>query len=176
MIRFQIIKTSDADLYQFMEQLLTASFPEDEYRDLEELRKYTDTLPHFYNNIVFEDEKPIGILTYWDFDNFSYVEHFAIDPNQRNGGYGQKVLEHLKGLINQPIVLEVELPEEEMAKRRVNFYKRHGYNLWEKEYFQPSYKTGYNPLPMYLMVNGELNIDSDFEEVKKKIHTHVYGI
>ncbi len=43
MIKFQRITTKDATLYNYMEQLMTASFPSEEYRPLEELRNYTDT-------------------------------------------------------------------------------------------------------------------------------------
>ena len=69
-----------------MEQLLVASFPTDEYRALEEEREYTDLKEIFYNNIILSDGAPIGLITYWDFGQFYYVEHFAIDPAQRNGG------------------------------------------------------------------------------------------
>lgn len=47
MIKFQRITTTDAALYKYMEQLMTASFPSEEYRPLEELRNYTDSKPHF---------------------------------------------------------------------------------------------------------------------------------
>ena len=53
MIRLQRITTADTDLYSYMEKLMTQSFPSEEYRELEELRKYTDTKTHFYNNIIF---------------------------------------------------------------------------------------------------------------------------
>ena len=114
MIRLQRITTADTDLYSSMEKLMTQSFPSEEYRELEELRKYTDTKTHFYNNIIFHNNTPVGLITYWDFGHFYYIEHFAIDPAQRNGGYGKSVLNHLCQLLKHPIVLEVEIPEEEM--------------------------------------------------------------
>ena len=55
MIRLQRITTADTDLYSYMEKLMTQSFPSEEYRELEELRKYTDTKTHFYNNIIFHN-------------------------------------------------------------------------------------------------------------------------
>ena len=85
MIRLQRISTADGFLYEYMEQLITAAFPPEEYRPLEELRLYTDNKPHFYNNIIFHHDTPVGFITYWDFDKFYYVEHFAVDPAQRNG-------------------------------------------------------------------------------------------
>ena len=85
MIRLQRISTADGFLYEYMEQLITAAFPPEEYRPLEELRLYTDNKPHFYNNIIFHHDTPVGFITYWDFGKFYYVEHFAVDPTQRNG-------------------------------------------------------------------------------------------
>lgn len=92
MIRLQRISTADGFLYEYMEQLITAAFPPEEYRPLEELRLYTDNKPHFYNNIIFHHDTPVGFITYWDFGKFYYVEHFAVDPAQRNGGHGKNVL------------------------------------------------------------------------------------
>ena len=48
MIKFQRIATSDTALYDYMEKLMTTSFPPEEYRSLAELRNYTDAKPHFY--------------------------------------------------------------------------------------------------------------------------------
>ena len=70
MIKFQRITTTDAALYKYMEQLMTASFPSEEYRPLEELRNYTDSKPHFYCNIILHQNTPVGFITYWDFGHF----------------------------------------------------------------------------------------------------------
>ena len=90
MIRFQPITTSEVQHYKFMEELLVESFPPEEYRELEHLREYTDRIGNFHNNIIFDDDLPIGFITYWDFDGFYYVEHIATNPALRNGGYGKR--------------------------------------------------------------------------------------
>ena len=146
MIRLQRITTADTDLYSYMEKLMTQSFPSEEYRELEE------------------------------FGHFYYIEHFAIDPAQRNGGYGKSVLNHLCQLLKHPIVLEVEIPEEEMAKRRINFYQRQGFSLWEKPYQQPPYKTGDNYLPMLIRAYGDIECGKDFDSVKEHIYREVYNV
>lgn len=176
MIRLQRITTADTALYSFMENLMTASFPSEEYRSLDELRRYTDLKNHFHNNIIFHNDTPVGLITYWDFGHFYYVEHFAIDPTQRNGGHGKNVLSHLGQLLKYPIILEVEEPTEEMAQRRINFYQRHGFTLWEKPYQQPPYKSGDGYLPMLLMAYGDLNCEKDFDTVKEHIYREVYNV
>lgn len=176
MLRLQRITTADKELYDFMEQLLIASFPPEEYRAPDQLRLYTDTQPAFHNNIVFDEDTPVGFFTYWDFGTFCYGEHFAIDPNRRNGGYGQRTLEALAAHVHPlPIVLEVEMPEEEMAQRRINFYRRHGFTLWDKPYQQPPYKPGDGFLPMMLMAYGNIDPDQAYETVKARIYREVYG-
>ena len=70
MIEFKTISTSDIEEYQFMESLLQTAFPKEEYRDLNDLKKYTDDIEIFYNNIILEDNKPIGFITYWNFNDF----------------------------------------------------------------------------------------------------------
>lgn len=176
MIEIKRIATKDKLYYDYIEQLLVSSFPVEEYRDLKEFRSYTDTLAHFYCNIILDDTTPIGLVTYWHLENFYYIEHLAIEPGLRNGGYGRKLLNHLANLLKKPIVLEVERSTEEMAQRRINFYQRQGYILWDKEYFQPPYKAGYSELPMYLMVQGDLNPEKDFEKVETLLHRVVYTI
>lgn len=175
MITLQRITTSDQALYAYMEDLMTHSFPPDEYRTLDELRLFTDHKKHFHNNIIMDDDRPVGLFTYWDFDDFYYAEHFAISPSLRNGGYGKAALQYVCEKLNKPIVLEVELPEEEMARRRIAFYARNDFTLWQNEYHQPPYKPGDSFLPMRLMVHGTLNCRNDYEKVRKRIYCDVYN-
>lgn len=176
MLKLQRITTADTALYQFMENLMKQAFPAAEYRDLDELRLYTDSKTHFYNNIIMEENRPIGFFTYWDFGTFYYAEHFAIDPTLRNGGYGKRVLNLLCNSLPLPIVLEVEMPEDEMACRRIGFYQRNGFVLWPNDYCQPPYRPGDDFLPMRLMVHGALDCEKDYEYVKEHIYKEVYKV
>ena len=155
MLRLQRISTADKELYDFMEQLMIASFPPEEYRALDQLRLYTDTQPAFHNNVILDDEAPIGLFTYWDFGAFCYGEHFAIDPARRNGGYGKRALEELCRIVHpRPIVLEV----------------------WDNPYRQPPYKPGDGYLPMQIMAYGDIDPEQSFEKVRDCIYRHVYGL
>lgn len=72
------------------------------------------------------------MISYWTMGDFYYIEHFAIDPSLRNGGYGKRVLEMIKKQLKGPIVLEVEEPNDEMSTRRIHFYKRLEFTLHKK--------------------------------------------
>ena len=128
--------------YRFTEQLLTAAFPPEEYRDFEELRVLTQDDPRFRNHAILDRGEPVGVLSYWDFGRFHYVEHFAVCPGMRNRGYGRKVLGMLRSRLHTPVVLEVERPDSELAARRIAFYRRNGFTLWESDYVQPPYRPG----------------------------------
>ena len=143
---------------------------------MEQLREYTDRTGNFHNNIIFDDDLPVGFITYWDFDSFYYVEHFATNPALRNGGYGKRTLEYLCNYLKRPIVLEVERPIEGNGKTTYQLLSTSRLYAVGKDYSQPPYKPGDDFLPMYLMVHGELDCEKDFETIKKRIHKEVYGV
>jgi ribosomal protein S18 acetylase RimI-like enzyme len=159
--------------YPRAEQLLTASFPREEYRDLSQWRAFVATRPAFHLTLT---EDGNGLLSYWDFGTFIYVEHLAVAPDLRGRGYGSLILSALKAAEpGKPIVLEVEMPEDELTRRRVRFYERNGFTLWRRrEYLQPPYRKGDAPIPMRLMAYGEVKEEA-FEEVKERIYMEVYG-
>ena len=176
MIEIKRISTQDGTEYAYVEHLMETAFPQEERRDTFQQREYSDHHPLFCSNILLENGKPIGMISYWKMDEFFYIEHLAIDPDLRNGGYGSRVLERTKELLQAPIVLEVELPEEEMSKRRIGFYQRQGFTLHEKPYVQPPYRKGDSGLPMHLMSYGDIDMESHFEFVRDTIHKEVYGV
>ena len=59
-------------------------------------------IPGFCNNIILENGNSIGMISYWTMGDFYYIEHFAIDPSLRNGGYGKRVLEMIKKQLKGP--------------------------------------------------------------------------
>ena len=161
--------------YAYAEQLMTDAFPPEERRPIEQQRAYTDHNPLFHSNAVVENGQFAGILNYWELDGFIYVEHLATDPALRGGGIGGRALDLLSAQSSLPIVLEVEHPDTEIAGRRIGFYRRHGYTLWErKTYIQPPYGDDLPWLPLLLMVNGRLEEEKDFERIRKDIYETVY--
>lgn len=175
MIEFRKVRTQDEAEYAFVEELMHTAFPPEERREVIQQREYSDHNPLFYNNIILEEDRPIGLISYWNMDDFFYIEHFAIDPNLRNGGYGKHVLEAIKEKLQRPIVLEVEKPTDEISTRRINFYQRLEFMLHEKPYMQPPYRQGDSGLPMLLMTYGNIDMDKDFEKVRNILYKEVYG-
>lgn len=177
MIALQPINTGHA-LYLFVEKLLHSAFPPDERRDDEQQRMYTDQNEKFNCLLIREFENPIGLITYWDFKDFVYVEHFAIHENYRNGGLGKQALRIFLQGINRPVVLEVEMPriKGDITHRRISFYRRQGFSLRRMAYKQPPYREGDSWLPMKLMSCGKVRWEKIAETVRDTIYRYVYNI
>lgn len=160
---------------EFVQRIYVESFPPNERRPLSEFENLITSEESFKINVIFENDKQVGFITHWEFNTFIYVEHFAISAEYRNGGYGRKVMESFIAETTLPIVLEVELPSDEISKRRIAFYKRIGFKSWDDiPYEQPPYEAKYKPLPMILMTYGEININDNFEVIKNNLYKKVY--
>lgn len=159
-----------------VEKTYTGSFPEAERRAFSLVRDLVKDDPRFIVYALFKDRAYAGFITAWRFGSYTYVKHFAIDESARNGGIGAEAMKQFLALHETPVVLEVEIPTEEMSKRRIGFYERLGYVLDDHVYYQPPYREGESFLEMRLMTYGDIDLDQLFEEVRDNIHRHVYGV
>ena len=161
-----------------VEQTYTYSFPENERRDFTLVRRLLAEERRFELYVLLRDGAYVGFITAWRFEGFVYVEHFAIEAAVRNGGIGARAFSRFLKRHADPVVLEVEMPVEEMSKRRVGFYERLEFKLDHHVYFQPPYRPGDDWLEMRLMTYGALDLDADhaFDRVKSTIHRYVYGV
>lgn len=140
------------------------SFPPDErrpYADAASLRQFVDTTDGRFRILgCFGNGQLIGFISYWVFDGYHYIEHFAVDSTQRGNNIGGRMLDSFLSDISGQVLLEVELPEDEMSRRRIAFYERHGFRCHHGlPYRQPPYSPELSPLPMLLMTHGQVTPD-----------------
>jgi len=107
--------------------------------------------PLYHFEIIADNDEFIGFILWWDFENIRYIEHLAILPQLRNKGYGQCIIKRFTSKPEPPILLEVEHPDTEINKRRIDFYQRMGFVANKYEYKQPPYKKSGNYVPLILM-------------------------
>lgn len=162
----------------YMPQLLdlyVTSFPSVERRDLKILEEMIAGNDKMTFNAIVEEGVLCGLFVYWNFESFWYGEHLAIFPEMRNRKIGEKVLEHLKEQIKQPQILEVEPIADEMSERRINFYRRNGFEIVDKSYVQPAYNANPNDsLPMWIMSRGEMSAEA-LQNAIRTIKQEVYN-
>ena len=74
--------------------LYEASFPRHEQRLPDEQRAVLSH-PEYHFIQLFDGAEFVGLLLYWEAEDFRYVEHFCVRPELRGRRYGAKALEEL---------------------------------------------------------------------------------
>ena len=77
MITFKTLAESDHP--HFAQSLFEEAFPEQERPPFSSLRHRDAGKFHFL--VAENGDEPVGILTYWTFEDLVYIEHFAIDED-----------------------------------------------------------------------------------------------
>ncbi|MBR4071164.1 MAG: GNAT family N-acetyltransferase [Clostridia bacterium] len=167
------LTSNDFDaVYNIMEY----SFPPDELRGYGAQKAMLENGEYNIYAIRDDDAGIKAFITVYEFDDFAYAEHFAVACEYRNLGLGSEVLNLLKKTVKVPICLEVELPETDMAKRRIGFYTRNGFFYNDYDYIQPAYGKDKNPVPLKIMTTDRGITESEFEYMKRVIYKKVYFI
>ena len=160
----RINETDFPEIYRIMQ----ASFSDDEYRP------YDEQLALFEEPEYRIYYMPAGFLAVWEFESFIYIEHFAVDPALRNSGTGSALLQELVKQYQKPICLEVELPEDELTRRRIGFYERNGFVFNEYPYIQPPISKGKSPVPLRIMTYRSEITREEFQKMKEILYRRVY--
>ena len=177
-ISLRPLKADSIEIEQ-AKQLYLEAFPTCERREVAELLFNIDEKsgkPFTLFAIIFNDTF-VGIISCWELSDFIYVEHFAVNATERGNGIGAKTITALKEhYAKQPLVLEVEVPNEEISIRRVGFYQRQGFYLNENKYMQPPYRKGDEWFDLKLMTTEPKFLEAQFDKVRDEIYHIAYNI
>ena len=176
----KMIQTRCADIQNedltHIRELYETAFPVDERREWTALLSLCRNRSHFSLHIIYDDDRQVGFITVWQWDGWRYIEHFAVDASCRGKGIGGDVLRAFLAGESSPVVLEVEIPSDEISRRRVEFYRRLGFELHDSfSYIQPPYGEGRKALPMFLMTCGAPS-GTDLQAVVDLLYRDVYGV
>lgn len=131
---------------------------------------------NFVTETIWVNAEPLALIFWWNFDTTVYIEHLAVMQKQRNNGLGGRILEDFfrRFPFGTTFIIEVEPPENELARRRIEFYKRHGMFLNEYPYEQPGYKDIFKPLPLKLMTYPCAISEEASNHFKNKLVPEIY--
>lgn len=171
MLRFSDLKSfSDADrsaALRYVWELYTTSFPAEERRSYDNFLRAVLSDPYCSLFLIGERdvvEETKGFIISWVLSpELSFIEHFAIAPEWRNHKIGQACFEMMTALAlssHSCILLEAEPPLTEIARRRIGFYERAGFEIIDADYIQPSYEETGRGVPLYLMAYNKGGIDT----------------
>lgn len=171
MINFK--DTKDKSLTNKLISLYIESFPYNERRDTNYLLELAESSDAMHFTSINDDDILCGLLIYWNFKDFYYIEHFAIFPEMRNKKLGERTLSLFKDkFLPCSILLEAEPPLDEISIRRIRFYEKNGFTVLDKEYIQPPYSETGISLPLWIL--GITQEPSKTKEYIETIKQHVY--
>ena len=155
--------------------LMEASFPKDEYKPYRAQKSLLEK-PEYKIFVSRQDDKgDIRVFAaVWDFGFAVYVEHLAVSPRHRNGGIGGKILDEVVEIFGRRLCLEVEPPETEMARSRIEFYKRHGFFFNDTLFVQPPLAPGQRSIPLHIMTYGKPATARELDRINSVLRRKVY--
>lgn len=162
------IRTADDERMKKLATLYQEAFPKSERREIAQLNELIEHNSEMYFNAIEEDGTLAGLFIYWKFEDFYYLEHLAVYAEMRNRKIGQQVLDFVARHLPGERLLEVEHATDELTTRRVNYYRRNGYEIVDRKYLQPSYDTPEESYPLWIMSNTP---DTDKEKLARQIQT-----
>ena len=164
------------DEFEKVYDILRRSFPIDERRTIDEERQLLSN--PIFDILVWKsggNDEVKGFISIYRINGYCYVEHFAISEEYRGEGIGKSVLDELIKS-EEKICLEVEPPNTEIAKRRIEFYRRNGFYLNEYPYIQPPNSKGTKAIPLLIMTTGGAIDEKEFLHIRKELYSKVYHI
>jgi ribosomal protein S18 acetylase RimI-like enzyme len=173
MFELKKLNKNDKSLLISVKEIYESSFPPNERRDFKLVVDLIDNQSFSLSAIRFENQT-IGFLSCWFFFDFTYIEHFAIDKDYRNNGVGSFILQEFINKTTNKIILEVDLPEDDISFKRIVFYKKFGFTICKETYIQPPYDSSKESVPMLIMSSEEIESKVEFETIKKTLYQNVY--
>lgn len=129
---------------------------------------------------IYQYEKQgsiVGGLSLWEFDDFIYIENFAVKEEMRGYGIGGQMIDYIQSLYaGQLLVLEVDKPVDKISQQRIAFYQRHHWIYNHYHYIQPNLRSN-SPIIHLMIMSYPTPLDDDlFTKIKLQIFQQVYNV
>jgi ribosomal protein S18 acetylase RimI-like enzyme len=161
-MEFLRIDPEEQERWNSVWSLYEESFPVAERRKMEDhLLACTDE--RFFPLSAWDGGRLAGLLFFWEWEGYRYLEHLAVTPEQRGQGYGSEMLRYLRDS-EQTIILEIDPLVNELSVRRLQFYERAGFTLTPYRFVHLPYRLEAQPQELLIlsyprMITKEAHID-----------------
>lgn len=144
------VQNANGRLYNAFKALYSSSFPVFEQRT-EAQQAWAFGQAEYHLAGYTDEEKWIGFISYWEFDTYIYIEHFAIDATLRGQGYGSRVLKAFVEKKDKTVLLEIDPIVDEVSAARLRFYTHCGFQTTPYTHRHPAYREGFPPHPLVVL-------------------------
>lgn len=170
-MKFIRINSKDDKYFNDAMKIYETSFPIFEQRTIKNQIEVLED-KDYYCNIICENNSLIGLLFYWKYGKYTYIEHLAISPNLRGKNYGSKILKTFCE-DNNYTILEIDNPIDEISIKRLNFYSKIGFKLQNFEHIHPPYRKGYEGHNLKIMSFNRDLYKEEYDEFNVFLKTKV---
>ncbi len=170
-MEFKRLTNSEDEFFDRAMSLYRQSFP---YYEQREERSQREIMRHgeYHFNLIFDGAQWVGIMLFWETEEFIYVEHFCIFPELRNMRYGQRALENL-GRAGKSVILEIDPPVDSISRNRKQFYERCGFVENGFSHVHPPYHTGVKGHELVVMSKPEELSQREYDRFKSYLENTV---
>ncbi len=157
--------TSNTDsIYEAAMKLYAESFPIYEQRRSESQIKILQDNEYKFD-LIYDSDQWLGIICFWEFKQFIYIEHFAINAQLRNKQYGQRSLQLLrKEYVGKKLILEIDPLVDDVAKHRKAFYERCGFVANAFKHVHLPYRSGFAGHELIVMSSPGLLSQLEYDQ------------
>jgi len=163
------------DLNKELQQLYESAFPVAEQIPWASIVKLVDQMPLDFT-AYYDDDSLLGFTIVYPRPSFNWFWYFAVKPELRGKGIGQKVLSMLiKKYENQSNIMDIEAPREdcnnaEQRRRRHDFYVRNGFR-------DTGVGRTFDSAEMTILMNGEGTFTMyDYDQALGELDEHLEKI
>ena len=173
---FDIKNPISTKLFEDFYAIMKDSFPKEERRTKKDFLSLVKSSEKYKIYAFLDGEKLIAFFSIWEFEGFTFGDHFAVCKELRNKGFGANLLKKVLSHSRLPFVLEAELPDCEIAARRLGFYTRNGFKVNDFPYLLPPMQKGCKAVPMHILSYPESISEGEFKAIKETLYKEVYNV
>ena len=148
-MEFLLIGSDESERWNSVWKLYEESFPLAERRKIEDHLLATAD-ERFFPLSVWDAGQLVGLMFFWEWDSYRYLEHLAVHPDLRGHGYGSQMLRYLRDS-EHTIILEIDPLINELSVRRLQFYERAGYTLTPYRFVHLPYRLEAQPQELLIL-------------------------
>lgn len=137
MLRTVVLENDKSALFTQVDQLYESAFPLHEKRDhAAKIRAFNHD--NYQLQAWFDGQQFVGMIGVWDFGDYRYIEHLAVNNLLRGQGYGKQMLGQF--LQQSPkTILEIDPLTTDIAHKRLHFYQSLGFQVNPFVHYHPAY-------------------------------------
>ena len=159
-------------IYPNLRTLYDHSFPVYEKRtDAHQLVALEDNRYHLL--CFLDDNQLIGFFGYWEFTDYLYIEHYAINTDIRGKGYGTQLLKQLLSETNKTVILEIDPIIDEISQKRLRFYQHLGFVENSDSHKHPAYQSQYEPHSLIVLSSHHTITPEQYQQFVQDLSTIV---